>query len=521
MNNLKNEWNQNKKKLCFALAVTFAWGMLTHGYGFAQSAFSHDSLNEFNGSDGGNFWKIQLGRFVIPAYRAVFRTDLTLPWMIGMLSLLWIGLAVYLVIRIFNMDSKLTMILTAGIFATNITVTATAATYLHDYDCDMFAMFCTVAAVYCWRFLARSGILWGAMLTVLALGIYQSYISVTVVLVIIVCILDLLNEESFQAVFSGGMKAIGMLLLGGILYYIVMKLVLTVTEIPLSTGGTNSLDAALSLTPKTIVYYTVYAYVDCFNRLWNMLSVYPAVVVKTATMLLGLIICAAVIIGLCQKKLGRLEKLLCLVLVCLLPLGMNLMYVPVGGIVHDLMVYAVWMYYLLALLMADYLINRLPDAVFKFKKGLSFGSMLLVFALLYSNVQVANVIYLKKDLEQDSFLSMMTQIVYRMEQTEEYKPGETPVVFVGSPEQRIQEVNGFEKYQTMTGADESNVADLQINYRVQRYFHYILANPAIMASNELWDALQSDSRVHAMPSYPEDGCTQIVDGVLVVKVGDN
>ena len=94
MNNLSQTLEKEKKLCLYSLAVTFLWGLLAHGYGIMDSNFSHDSLNEFNGLIFGNQWKIQLGRFLIPVYRNFSRTDLTLPRLIGILGLLWRGLAV-------------------------------------------------------------------------------------------------------------------------------------------------------------------------------------------------------------------------------------------------------------------------------------------------------------------------------------------------------------------------------------------------------------------------------------------
>ena len=53
-------WNlsqtlEKEKKLClYALAATFIWGFLAHGYGIVDSNFSHDSLAEFNSILFGN-----------------------------------------------------------------------------------------------------------------------------------------------------------------------------------------------------------------------------------------------------------------------------------------------------------------------------------------------------------------------------------------------------------------------------------------------------------------------------------
>ena len=56
---------------------------------------------------------------------------------------------------------------------------------------------------------------------------------------------------------------------------------------------------------------------------------------------------------------------------------------------------------------------------------------LAVLTLLFDRGIYANQIYLKKDLEYDTTLSVMTRVVDRIEQVEGYIPGETPVKFLG------------------------------------------------------------------------------------------
>jgi len=439
-----------------------------------------------------------------------------------LLSLLWIGLAVYLVTRIFRIRSKLSIFLIAGIFTANITVAATAATYSHDYDCDMFALLCSVCAVYCWKDL-RFGWAIGAVFVALSLGIYQSYISVAIVLVMFVCILDLLDAEKFLVVMKRGLQAVGMLLAGGVLYYIMMKAILAVTGIALASGTTNSLDTALTLSLWEIIHLIFSAYRDCLFRLLNVVSPYPAVLVRGITLLLGALSGSILVWGLCSRKMGWLERLLCMGLVVLIPLGMNLIYIPTHGIVHDLMVYAVWLFYLLALLLADWFARNTGSTSAENRPKL--GQLPGVFAavvlavILYGNVQTANVLYLKKDLEQDAYLSLMTRIVYRMEDFEEYEPGVTPVVFVGAHTMLNETIPGFEPYSVITGMDNAVVANTQEDYRIRTYFHTVMSIPVEIPAGDVYNAMQTDARVAEMPAYPAEGCIALLDDILVVKVG--
>ena len=527
MNKITEKNSQNRQWLFFAFLATFIWGLAAHAYCFTQNNFSHDSLKEFNGAIYGNTWKIELGRFVVPVYRAVFRTVLTLPWLIGVLSLLWIGLAVYFAIRIFHFESKITGFLTAGIFTVNITVTATAATYLHDFDCDMFALFCAVLAAYLWSEI-RWGALPGAVLAAIVLGIYQSYISVTIVLVMFVCILALMDGESFKNVLVKGLKAVGMILLGGILYYVTVKMTLRAADTALVTGEYNSLYMMFRLTPAKAVSLVGEVYRIFLERLLNVLSAYPDGMVKGITILLLLLSAGIMAFALGNKVLRARERLLCLCLIALLPLGMNLSHVLTLGVSHDLMVYAIWLFYLLPLLLAEWLAKQIKRgnaaAVSKKHLGASkaakYASMVLVFVLLYGNVQLSNSVYLKKDQEHDAYLSLMTRVVYKMEDHEAYN-SETPVVFVGLSDQLLRAIPGFEKYSKITGVWSTDVLDSAERARYQAYFDYVLIKPMWLADDAVWNEMQSDPRVNAMPCYPNDGCIAVIDNVMVVKLGES
>lgn len=503
--------NENMKKLFwFCMLSVFIWGMAAHGYGFLHSSFSHDSLAEFNSAMGTDNWKIQLGRIWTPLYKDIFRTDLTLPWMVGLLSLFWIGLSVFLTVQMLPLRARPAVFLTAGVFTVNVTVTATAATYLGDLDGNLFGMLCAVAAVWLWQ-RYRFGFLGGVLLVAGCLGFYQSYLSVAIVLILLVCIGWLLDGKTFSKVFKRGLLSIGMLLAGGILYALMLALVWKVTGISPASGSTNSLDVLLSLTLRDILRLVVGAYTDVFSRVFRMVTPYPQQMIVAAVGVLLILTIGMFVLAL--KGKGKCEILLGIALAALLPLGMNMIYVLSSGMVHDLMVYGIWLWYLPALALVYRTAS--PDGLKKIVRWICVG---LTGILLYANVQTANALYLKKDMEQEAFLSYMTRVVYTMENCDGYVPGQTPVVFVGDPPENT--IPGFEKYTGITGVDESAVTGLQEDYRARAYFQYVLNDPAVIPGSDVFARMAEDPQVKEMPAYPQSGSVAMVDDVLVVKLSE-
>ena len=524
---LKEKFEKNKYWLLYSLAVTYLWGLAAHAYCFFDNSVSHNSLKEFHVLNVGNKLKLGFGRFFVPIYRALFRGDATLPWLIGILGLLWLGLTVFLIIRIFRADSKILTFLIAGVLVTNISVSALAATYIHDFDCNLFGILCAVSAVYFWRgYTSPGATLLGAALIAASLGIYQSYIFVAVTLAMMICIFSLLDGENFKSVMVHGLQAIAMMVLGGIFYFIALKVVSGITKIPLSSAFYNFGNQSVKFTPRTFLEVSIGAYRDWFSRLWNAYSPYPRNVVKVITLLLFGISTVSLAAGLLHKRVHKWEKVLCLVLIILFPYGTNFINVMAHGECHDLVVYAIWLFYLFALLLTDRL-EKLwkvrEHANEPLAKAGSYAKVLclvLVFILLYGNVQFANGMYLKKDNQYDAYLSLMTRVVSRMENEPAYVPGETPVYFAGLPEDLNDEIPGFEEYTPVTGMWSMDVLFTNQRERFQAYFDYVLCTPIKLADDEQWLAMQEKAEVQAMPNYPAQGCIKMVDGILVVKLGD-
>lgn len=514
MRAMMQELKHNKHTLYLSLVAAFCWGFAAHGYMFADNSLSHDSLREFHAEILGNNIKMGSGRVFTSLYRDLLGSDVTLPWLTGILALLWIGLAVYLTARIFRVESKAAICLMAGIFTTNIAVSATTATYIHDLDSYMFSLLCAVAAVYLWKEL-KFGWLPGAVFAAGSIGIYQGYLFVAVTLVMMDCILRLYREESFRKVYCDGLKAVGMILLGGVLYFAAMKVLLALTGAQLVKGDYNSMDLILHQTPAAVLGLVGGAYGDWFYRLWEAYSSYPGILVKGATAVFFVICGGSLLTVLLNKAIGLWEKLLCLLLVGLLPLGMNLIYVLNISRSHDLMTFPIWLFYLFVLLSADFLAE-------KWKKPGQWTHAVCLFLaalLLYGNVRFSNGMYMKKDLEFDAYLSLMTRIVTRMEMTEGYVPGETTVVFVGNPENRNGMIPGFKDYWNVIGMTSGDLLIEPERSRYQAYFDYILGLPISLADAEVWREVSQSETSRAMPCYPAAGCMEFRNGLLVVKLG--
>ena len=260
-----------KECLFFCMLTTFLWGLIAHAYCFLHSSFSHDSLTAFYATIYEEKAKIELGRFLAPIYRNI-RGPVAMPWLIGFLSLIWIGLAVFLVVKIFSISSKKNIILISGITTVNITVIALLATYIFEADIDMFSLLMSILAVYIWKKRGWiAAIIIGAPCVMISIGLYQSYLAVTISLIMFASIIELLENKTLKQVILKDVKAIFMVLLGGGLYYVLYKISYKITGItPLERTNVFKIDAITNLK----VYYAelfknTYVHFSEYIKCWS------------------------------------------------------------------------------------------------------------------------------------------------------------------------------------------------------------------------------------------------------------
>ena len=507
---------EERRLLLLCFAAVFGFGLAAHAYGFLHASFSHDMLNALVADPMETYWKMQLGRPGIVLYRRIFRGMIAAPWQLGLLSLLWLSLSCFLTAKLLRVKGWGFPVLLAGILTVNITTVAMTATYLYEMDANLFAVLLGVCAVLLWDRYGWTGALLGALLTACCMGTYQSMVSVPVTLAMLLCIASLLRGESFREVFQKGLRAIAMLGCGALLYWLAVRLMCSLKGINLAMDGYNSVEQEVS---RTVTGRVTRAYETWGRAFWDPAHAHIEPIVLALNILLAAFGLLGLIRWLVKGKAGAKEKLLLCVLLLLLPLGMNTAQLSFSGDVHDLMKFSFWLFYALCLLPCFVRTQEKPSGL---TRGLG---AVLALLLLCSNIQTANIVYTKKQLEQEAAGSLMTRVLMRLEQREDYVPGETPLVFAGVSDQLREKIPGFEAYYDITGCETASPivkSTASYNYNIYAaYFRYLLNNPAAMADWELWNRMQEDPRVAELPTYPSDGCMQILDGIMVVRMGED
>ena len=507
--------DEQKRLLLLSFGAVFFFGLAAHAYGFLRAGFSHDMLNALVVEPVETYWKMQLGRPGIVLYRRTVRGLIAAPWMLGLLSLFWLSLSCFLTAKLFQIRNPWFVVLTGGILAANLSTSAMTATFLYEMDADCIALLRGVAAVLLWDRGRWPGALIGALFIAACTGTYQSMVSIPITLVMLLSIAALLRGEAFRPVFRKGLRALAMLALGGLVYWLGVRLMCSWKGINLALDSYNNVSqtAALTLPERILHAYRTWAW-----AFWNPARAHVEKPVLVLNVLLPLLAGIPLLHWLCGKGTGAAEKLLLAILILLLPLGMNTAQLAFSMNVHELMKFAFWLFYLLCLLPVFLVPPEKQPRLFRVIASI------LVLLLLGANIQTANVVYTRKNLEQNATLSLMTRVLSRLDSEPDYRAGETTLVLVGISPELQEKMPGFESTYDIVGCEESSPiekAHASYNYNAYAaYFRYILNNPAVMADSGTWNRMQKDPRVKAMPSFPEEGCMQKIDDLFVIKMGD-
>lgn len=522
---------QNKEILKWSILSVIVFSLVTHGYRFSNNMYSHDSLLMIYQNDYA--WQIALGRFVQPIL-IFFRGSLCNPWLISVCAVFWTILSVYFLVRLLNINHVAGVILSAGVLVCNMTMVVANASYLPWVDFYALACFCGIFGIWCFKqgstSLSSSNfgktILWyitGIFVLVCSMGIYQSYICVAIGLAMMDILASLIKKSEFKEALRKIICYVLSLVLVALLYYVTWKCIQKVFQI-WTADSYNGLAAVGDYSDTSVITTFFNTYGQVFYFLWNPDTFKSVIyrsyflgeiwkwILRLANILIVCDILVQVVVTNIRQKTALWQRVLQIILLLIFPFGINFVSFISKGMEHTLMIFAFSLIYVLSLQLNDHIfVDSKPKLLVRIVLVLPF------ILLLWSNVVYANQVYLKKELQAEATVSLMTRVVVDIEDTEGYVAGETPVAFYGNfqTSEYVQELADFEEI-TPYGMGKSSVTYVGADYSMLKYQLNVNMNLIrVDATNE--DMMK---QIDAMPCYPEQGSINYIEDVLVVKIAD-
>jgi len=500
---VKKEW-----VICFLASMTF--GLLAHIFKLTNFLPNWDSLlNLYTDQD-----KISLGRCFL-TYACSVSSYYDLPWLNGLLSLVYIAVSAVCVAELFEIKKTIPLVLLGGFMAAFPTVTSTLA-YNYTADGYFLALVCMCAAVLL-AVRCRRGIVPAAALIAFGVGIYQSYITFAMVLMLIYLIDQMLFYNMELKRFW---KTAGKFMICGILgaagYMISMKLILLLSGISLSEyQGISDAFSLQELHPFTSVYRAWNGFQMYFFDFSGGMNLFLILNVLLMLLLLGLFLLAF-----WQKKTFRDLPRLGLILACMaaIPFASYALYFANAALdYHNIMTMCLCLIYFLPLLFYERLTDR-PVRLMDISRWAVIGVSVLT---IYNFTVIANICYQKMQMAYERSYGVIVRVADRIEQLPEAKNcGKIAVIgcLPGS------EAIGIPFPPNMTGITDGYIIRKQDTMMHENVTQAMLRDYCGLSfgdtsEEEIQEICRTD-RFAEMGNWPEQGSIAVIDNTLVVKFGE-
>ena len=200
------------------------------------------------------------------------------PVLVTLISTLLLAITVVLVIKTLDIKNKYLKYITAIVFAVAPNISATL-TFFYCSDAYILGMlFATMSVFLVKKFeKSKSIIFLAGMFLAFAMGMYQTYLSVAMVLAVASLIIDILNKKDVKQVLKNALRYIIMGIIGITLFYVFAYMTLFFKNLEVSNYsganqiGIESLLNIPNLLPQSYQSFFNYYFTDKMipNTIWN------------------------------------------------------------------------------------------------------------------------------------------------------------------------------------------------------------------------------------------------------------
>ena len=481
------------RKHALPAAASLVFGFLAHMYAFTNKLLNADETAALF-SKGAT---LTSGRWGLEAVKLIF-PDASMPWIYGVLSLVFITAAICIVIDMFRIRTKLMQILLPGAV---IVFPALTGNFCFMFTSSSYA-FAIFLAVLSANLFYRGG--WkrmtaGCLLLAFSLGIYQAYISVAASLCVLLLIKRLMDEESTAGeVLKKGLVYLALLAASLVLYYAVTLAVEAVLGMGYQsyevTSGKSVLHSLLMAYSSFVHIFTdgYFGYVNSgLSRLAHFICA-TAVLCALAANMRG------------REKAGKTALMLALCIAY--PLSVNCIYLIASvDIIHSLVLFGFCSFYVFTAFAVESLAGRVRAV-----RSVTALAMALIIA---GNVYFANKVYLKMYLEYENAYAFYNTLMAQVMDT----PGFGEYTVIDPVGNTAGGVKRFDREIDTSGFTGPNEDLVNIYTRVSFIKYYLGLDLYMYREDTILNAPWYDE----MPCYPADGSIiyRADEDRIIVKLG--
>ena len=479
--------------------TAFFVGLLTYMYCFTNKFETMDDLCCFFGTGS----SLVLGRWGLKLSELFFPMC-SVPWLNGMISLLFLCMAICTIVRMFNLHDPVIILLLSALLISFPTQVCTFG-YMYTAPQYAFALFLsTVSVRIVSEHLNKRGFVIASVLLTLSIGIYQSYVAEAASLLVVYCLLCILRKESGKTVLHRGILYIAMLASSMAAYMLINLTVNKLLDVEMSEYATNSLSGIGEYLFGIRVAYT--AFLGYFTKgYYDLIPTRASLVFH----LLAIILVFSLFINHFSEKENRSDGRLAVFLICglLLPLAINCIRV-ISVLFHNLMLFSFTSVYVLTAVVFE---NCSTDLSLKGKSAVKDVLAVCMVVVAIINIYYANAVFMKLFMQFEQAHSFYTSIVTELRQDPDFN--EDSVICV------IGDNDIFDN----AGMDLTSLAGMREGivgtYSQSEFVRYYLGLTLNIAGWDITDELEQREDIIQMPPYPYYGSVQKFDGYYVIRLG--
>ena len=496
---------------------TLVWGILAHGMMLFNKIPGMDEIhNMFN--VGATFTS---GRWMLGTLDLIMRFLLgskqySIPLFNGGCAFIIIAVAGCFIINLFEIKKRASIVVVSGLM---VMFPVVVGIFGYMFTAPYYLLGLLFSVIGAWMICKHYFKFWrialGCLLIGCALGIYQAWLPFALSVMLMYFLKLTIDDGQAEwimfikrAIYFGSSCILSMAFYLGFMWLSLKISGLQLTEYK----GINSFgyQGIRGYMERAFLAYKEFFFPTTdpdFVR-WNM---YPQGMAMGYKVIIALILIFGFYIVITSFTQNKRQGIQSMLLLMLIPLAVNFIFVMVWKwYIYVLMMYSQVMVFVFAIWLAE-------STDFRIKaRRTEIGYKVVLAAMIYACViycRYANICYLKAEMMQSQAVSYYATLITRIESIEGYID-ELPVAFINSDNKTDNNWPQIQELEEIT--IEPYTWDCVINDNSWiGYMKYRCGyEPKIVEDTE---ALEQNEKVIAMPSYPDDGSIELVDGVIVVK----
>lgn len=507
----------SQRKVAFFSAVIV--GILVHMVVMVSDWPNHDGLASMYFNQN----MITSGRWFLTVACGI-SSYFTIPWIIGVLGLLYLGITAALMVDIMEVRSNVAAALIGSLLVVFPALASTFA-YVFTLDGYMMALLMAVAAVAVTK-KYRFGWIFGAVLLALSLGTYQAYLPFAVLLCLYMVILRETGKGEVKNKLLDCLHYLYMGIGGAGLYYAILKILMAIEGKELDTyqgiSGLENSSKSIGIIGSIPEMYKDFVSFTLRSRILTT-NVFCIV----AFIIIVLVALMVLIKNIIDNKWYMKPWLYITVLgiAVLLPVAANIVLIVSPDVNYHLIMRYQWVLFPILMIAfsdkyGELFVYISADASKKKSKEImaaaSWGLFVSAIVMILCYSVADNIGYSNLNKKYEKTYAYCVRLLDRIEQTEGYYQG-IPIAMIG-----VVSDNEFPVTDLTNGVTD-NMIGLSGDYLVYKNLdyesyirNYLGASLNFLSGDIISDVYYSDE-YQAMGSFPASDSIKIVNGIMYIK----